>query len=75
MSQNEPVSHEDIMKLFGFHEVLTRREICERLGRKKAPHMILMIEELVETGQLYRATSQTRQGAPIFFYTRYIQGE
>lgn len=48
---------------------LNRREICEGIGRKKCPHLIQMIEHLVQVGVFVRDDIGSPNGLPQYIYT------
>jgi len=48
-------------------EGITRLGICRALGRKKAPHIIEMIEHLHRQGYLVRRTVTTPQGDAFYY--------
>lgn len=48
---------------------LTRTEIVNRLNRKKTPHLINMMDELVETGVFQRSIVTFNNGVTGFVYT------
>lgn len=50
-------------------EPLTRREICEAIGRKKSPHILAMIEGLVSTGYLTKGTTTNAQWGQGYVYS------
>ncbi len=47
---------------------LSRLEICRAVGRKKTPHMITIIEEMVRKGWLRRVQSTFHNGAVLYLY-------
>lgn len=47
---------------------LTRLEIARILGRKKTPHLIELIEHLVQIGVLIRHNEPMPNGKPCYFY-------
>lgn len=49
-------------------EYLTRLEIARAVGRAKTPHLVALIEELVEHGILVRHELDNGNGLPIFVY-------
>lgn len=38
---------------------MNRKEICEAIGRSKSPHILDMIEHLVDGGYLVKSVSET----------------
>lgn len=49
-------------------EPLSRAEIAELLGREKTPHLIQLIEQLVEEGILKRGLKTYRNGVNGYVY-------
>jgi len=49
-------------------EPLTRLEICKKIGRKKAPHILDMIEYLNREGYLNRTVQTNARGTAEFYY-------
>jgi len=47
---------------------LSRRDISDALQRKKAPHIIRMIEHLAESGYFYKESGVDKFGRPTWFY-------
>ncbi len=47
---------------------LTRKEVAERIGHKKAPHISRMLEHLASTGWMWKYHSQTKFGVACFTY-------
>lgn len=47
---------------------LTRLEIARAVGRAKTPHLVALIEQLVEDGILVRHELDNGNGLPIFVY-------
>jgi predicted transcriptional regulator len=48
---------------------LSRREIAEALGRAKSPHILNMIESLVEQGYFVRTITTRHNGVQGYAYT------
>lgn len=48
---------------------LSRLEICRAIGRKKSPHLINLIEELVILGLLRRSVAVAINGADSYVYS------
>lgn len=49
-------------------EPLSRLEICEKIGRKKGPHIITMIEHLVDTGYFAKGMGETKFKKAVLLY-------
>lgn len=47
---------------------MTRKEICDAVGRAKTPEMIELIDSLVDAGLLLRKQYFLKNGKLIFFY-------
>lgn len=49
-------------------EPISRLEICEKIGRKKGPHIIAMIEHLVDTGYFAKGMGETKFKKAVLLY-------
>lgn len=49
-------------------EPLTRLEICRAIDRKKSPHIVNMIRDLVSGGWLREIADKDKHGRPAFRY-------
>lgn len=49
-------------------EPLTRLEICRAIDRKKSPHIVGMIRDLVSGGWLREIAGKDKHGRPAFKY-------
>lgn len=47
---------------------LSRLEICRAIGRKKSPHILTMIEHLVNTGFFSRCHGRDKFGRQMWLY-------
>lgn len=47
---------------------VTRKDICEGIGRKKSPHILRMIEHLADSGYAEKTSQAFVGGYTIFFY-------
>jgi len=47
---------------------LSRREICDKIKRKKSPHILKMIEHLVETSFIGKCTGTDKHGKVLLLY-------
>ena len=55
--------------VFQSEKPLSRRDISDAIGRKKAPHIIAMIEHLATTGYFKKATRIDEFGREGFIYS------
>ena len=51
-------------------EPLSRLEIARAIGRAKTPHLVSIIEGLVQQNVLIRYVTVASNGAPMYFYGR-----
>lgn len=57
-----------------YHAVLTaetpisRRQICDKIQRKKSPHILKMIEHLVDTNFVGKCTGTDKHGKVLLLY-------
>lgn len=48
---------------------MSRAEIAKAISKKKTPHLVNNLEQLVEMGYLARSNSYWRNGCIMFYYT------
>lgn len=57
--------------VFRAEKPLSRKDICEALGKHKSPHIVRMIEHLVETGYFKREMTVDHFKREVFLYSYY----
>jgi hypothetical protein len=57
------------------HTPLTRLEIARAIQRRKTPHLINIIEEMVSKGWLARTQGMFHNGVVVYYYTAITHDE
>jgi hypothetical protein len=69
------ISDEDVLLCFSStDEILSRRQIAERLWRAVTPGLIDRLERLVTEGKLHRREDTLRNGLTMFWYNKTKKG-
>jgi len=55
--------------VIGSEVPMTRLMICRAIGRAKSPHILKVIDALVEGGWLVREMDSTERGEPVWYYS------
>lgn len=75
MFYTEALSDDDVLLCFSStDEILSRRQIAERLWRQVTPSFINRLERLVTEGKLHRRADTLRNGLQMFWYNKTKKG-
>lgn len=67
----KPITDADVLSCFkGHQDVLTRKQIADRLSRKKTPDLIRRITRLVDEGHLMSGLTRLPNGVDMYTYWR-----
>lgn len=75
MFYTQALSDEDVLLCFtSTEEILSRRQIAERLWRKVTPTFVDRLERLVAEGKLHRRADSLKNGLQMFWYNKTKKG-